>query len=836
MSAPFASALHPDLAAWFGRRFPEATAAQRLAVPAALRGESLLLSSPTGTGKTLAAFLAVFDTLRRLRDAGEPPGIVAVYVSPLRALAYDLQKNLHGPLAELGWDWVRVGARTGDTDAAERARQRRQPPHILVTTPESLCLLVSQKAWREALAHTRFLVVDEVHALAENKRGVLLAVAAERLESCRPAGAPPLVRIGLSATVRPLELLAAWLCGGRPCAVLEAPARRRQDIAVLTPLRDNPYPPSGYTGVRLLGDLARLVEAHATTLVFTNTRSGAESIGLQLKRALPGLDARIEVHHASLDRSIRLDVEDRLKRGELRCVVCSTSLELGVDIGSIDLVVLLSAPKGVARALQRLGRAGHAPGAVGRGLLAATNINDLAECAVTAAMMRRRELEPLRLPELCFDVLAQHLAGLAVEGGWTPEAALDLLRRAWPYRALGRDGLDAALSYLAGGGAALERAYAATFGKVLVRDGVLVTANPGVARSYWQNVGTIVSEPLIAVRLGGRHLGQVEESFLKRLVPGDVFVLNGRCVRLLDVRLLTARVARADAARPTVPRWNANKMPLASGLCAEVVRLRTGVAERLDAGDEAEAWLRAEYALSALNARAFVAHFRRQASVSEIPVAGTVLVEVVPEGALRHVTVHSLVGRAANDALARIVAARLRARGGGSALATVDDYGFLLTIRAEHLPPAEAWPALLAPGGADADLAAALDASELVKWHFRGVAQTALMVPRRVHGDERAPRALQWSAEVIFEVLRKHEPAHPLLEEARAEARLRFLDAPAAARFLESTAGLAFRVRELDRVSPFAFGIHVSRIQEAMTLEDPEAVVERLYHELFGGA
>lgn len=830
--AALGAALDPALAAWFARRFGRFAPAQRVTVPEILAGHSTLLSSPTGSGKTLAAFLGVFDWLAQARRRGElPAGIVAIYVSPLRALAYDLQKNLQEPLAQLGWDWVRVGTRTGDTTPKERAAQARTPPHILVTTPESLTLLLSQPPWVPRLRTARFLIADELHALAENKRGALLMVSAERLEEIVPA---PLVRIGLSATVAPLETVAEFLVGpARECWIAEVTERKAARIEVFSPLRENAYPPAGYTATRVLRELGGLLAGRRTTLIFTNTRSGAETIGLRLKQELPKLAAQIEVHHASLDRGVRLEVEDKLRRGELRAVVCSTSLEMGIDIGSIDLVVMVSAPKGVARALQRLGRSGHSMGAMSHGLLVASNINDLAECAATAKLMDRRTLEPVRPHDNPRDVLAQTLVGLAIFGSVTPDEAWALVRRSYPFRALGRDEFDRVLRYLAGGGVSLERNYRDVFGKVVIDPaGHLSLPHPRVARSLYQNIGTITSESMVQVQLGRKNLGQVEESFMNRLRPGDVFVLNGRCVRLVKTHLLSAKVTRADSAVPTIPRWYANKMPLASGLAAEVVKLRTAMA-RLDAGQGA-AWLEQAYHLSRGNAEALAAHFALQARISAIPTGDFFLVEKYAEGDLRHYFFHALIGRSANDALSRILAQRIQETKGGNALVTIDDYGFLLSLRSFQELSVEEWKPLFRRAGAEEAMRAALAESSLVKWMFRGVSQTGLMVPRRVHGAERGARAMQFSSEIIFDVLRRHEPEHPLLGEAYAEVVLRFLDLPRAIAFLEQAAVLPWELRVLDRVSPFSFGIYVSKIKETMTLEDPETTIERLYHEMYG--
>lgn len=880
--------LHPDLSAWFRNRFAHFAPAQLHAVPEILAGQSLLLTSPTGSGKTFAAFLSVFDHLAKAHDAGElPSGMAAVYVSPLRALAYDLRKNLQEPVSELGWSWLRIGARTGDTTPKERAAQRRKPPHILVTTPESLTLLLSQPGWIAAFRATRFFIADELHALAENKRGAMLMVAAERLEEVvaarlttsqlddapgssaglRPAsppvterGAEPratLVRIGLSATVAPLETVAEFLVGpGRPCRIAEITQTKPARIEVFSPLREHAYPPAGYTATRVLKELGALLVQKETTLIFTNTRSGAETIGLRLKQQLPELSDMIEVHHASLDRGLRLDIEDRLKRGELRAVVCSTSLEMGIDIGSIDLVVMVSAPKGVSRALQRIGRSGHSMGRTSHGILVASNINDLAECAVTARMMSRRELERVKIHENPLDVLAQTLVGLAVFGSVTPEEAFDLVRRSYPFRTLPRALFDRVMRYLRGGGVSLERNYEDVFGKIRVdAGGNLVLSSPRVARDLYQNIGTINTESMVQVRLGRRNLGQVEENFMKGIRPGDVFVLNGRCVRLVKSYLLTAHVVAADKSLPTIPRWYANKMPLASGLAEEVVLLRTELAKRVRGGDrefsrdsaattpshgqaksneDAIAYLVSEYRLSTANSRALVEHFALQARISAIPTAGVFLVELFREGDLLHYFFHALIGRSANDALSRIIAQRVQDTKGGNALVTIDDYGFLLSVRSFQEMTHEELKTLFVRNGAENALRESLAEASLVKWQFRGVAQTGLMVPRRTRGVERGARALQWSSEIIFEVLRKHEPDHPLLVEAYAEATLRFLDLSRALAFMDAIDEMPWDVRTLERVSPFAFGIYVSKIKETMTLEDPETTIERLYHAMYG--
>src|SRR5438477_5378232 len=400
-----AARLHPRLQDWFFANFPGFTHAQLLCVPSVLNRESILLTSPTGSGKTLAGFLGVFDSLLRELESGSlNPRVRCVYISPLRALAYDIEKNLRAPIAGMGLEKeLRIHWRTGDTTASERTKFRNKPSHFLVTTPESLAILLAQQSYAQHLATTEFVIVDELHSFAGNKRGADLSISLERLEhicgqatrmgelegraprarrgrapSSMPTGS--LCRIGLSATAAPLDLLAQFLVGkNRHCRIAQARIEKEQIVDVFSPIRRDPYPPSGYTGARLYAELSQLVRSRQSVIVFTNVRSAAEQIGLRLREQLPELADPIKIHHASLDRSVRLEVEDRLKNGELRAVVCSTSLELGIDIGAVDLVVMVAAPKGVSRATQRIGRSGHSLNKSSHGILVATNVNDLVE-------------------------------------------------------------------------------------------------------------------------------------------------------------------------------------------------------------------------------------------------------------------------------------------------------------------------------------------------------------------------------------------------------------------------------------------------------------------------
>src|SRR5687768_2781039 len=458
-----AKRLHPRLKSWFESTYPAFTHAQLLAVPAILDRESILLTSPTGSGKTLAGFLGIFDALLRKLDAGTlGSSVQCIYVSPLRALAYDIGKNVRAPIVGMGLEkTVRLHLRTGDTPSAERVKFRQSAAHILITTPESLAVMLAQESYAAHLGECEFVIVDELHSFAGNKRGADLTLSLERLERLRlqhNADAPPLCRVGLSATAAPLDLLARFLVGeGRECRIAEAQTEKKSLVEVFSPIRRKPYPPAGYTGVRLYAELADLIRTRRSVLVFTNVRSAAEQVGLRLRELLPDLAPQIEIHHASLDRSVRLEVEDRLKNGDLRAVVCSTSLEMGIDIGAVDLVLMVATPKGVSRAIQRIGRSGHSLNRSSHGILVATNINDLVEATVTAKLVRERALDPIKLQQKPYDVVAQHIVGLAAVAPVTVEETFSLIRRAYPFHDLSREEFDGILQYLEGGGASLEK-------------------------------------------------------------------------------------------------------------------------------------------------------------------------------------------------------------------------------------------------------------------------------------------------------------------------------------------------------------------------------------------
>jgi len=851
---------------WFRTRYGRPTPAQREAWPRLALGENVLIASPTGTGKTFAAFLSVLDALAVDHARGTLGDYIhCVYVSPLRALSYDLEKNLTEPLRELFGRKppIRVELRTGDTTAGQRQRQFFKPPHILLTTPESLCILLSQEKWLPLLSKVRWLIIDEIHALADNKRGAHLALSVERLDALQiQSRSIPMQRIGLSATVAPIAEVGRFLVGTHgQCATVDVATAKKIDLRVHTPLRKDPYPEAGFTGQRLVRELGNLIRQHRTTLVFSNTRSGAEATTYWLREKFPDLAGVIECHHASLERDVRRDVEDRLKRGELRAVICSTSLELGIDIGSIELVVMLSTPKGVSKALQRAGRAGHNIHAISRGILMATNVSDLVETCATVLLARARHLDQISVPIAPLDVLAQHLVSMGCTARWTRKEALNLVRRAYSFRDLEPEEFDSVLDYLAGGGKSLRQQYSEVFGKIELDDNGFRTRPGRVQREFLQNIGVIPNVGEVRVRLKKQTLGSVEEFFMRMMKIGDVFVMAGRPVRLEKMNQMEAWVSRADGALPTIPRWNAAKFPLSNRVAQEIVSFRRELRDQIEmdnnfstsllenvpneAVEKFAPWVAQRLDCGKANGRIIASIHLAQHQISEIPTSDSLLVEEFHETdeapvskkfpfrnpRAIHYFFHSLIGRAANDALARVVTLRLSHLHGGNALATPHDYGFVLTVAPTQRFAEEDLRTLLRIEDFETELERSLARSEMLKYHFRNAAQTGLMVYRNFFDQQKSVRKLAWSTEVIFNVLQQHEPDHILMREARRDTLRIYLDTAGALAFLHTQSSKPLRLKRVEKVPPLSFAMYATKIKEALLVEDPWEVQERLFHQ-----
>jgi ATP-dependent Lhr-like helicase len=835
---------------WFLERYGSPTVAQRLAWPPLLAGKHLLLAAPTGGGKTLAAFLPVLDGLPT-GPAGA--GVRCLYVAPLKALINDVRKTLrraaYGLAAFLpeGRGPVRVAVRTGDSPARARRALRREPPDILLTTPESLALLLSQPMAGELFAGLRWVVVDEVHALAPNKRGADLAVSLERL-GCL-AGAEP-QRVGLSATCAPPAEAARFLVGGpdsapRRCALAQ--------VADAAPLHLEVEPLPAPTGGGFVGELAGRLEpevrGHRNTLIFANSRGLAERLSWALRRRCPDLDEQIAVHHSALAALRRRRIEQRLKRGRLRAVVSSTSLELGIDIGSVDLVVLVHPPGGVVRLLQRVGRSGHAPSGARRGLVLTASSAELLEGAVTAASGRSGQCEPLRVPAAPLDVLCQQLLGMAAARAWSADEAFDLVLGAWPYRDLCRADFDDCLRYLSGGGEGDRPDWLPA--RLRWDRDAFTLRDTRTARLVRRNLGTILAEEPLPVVLerdppaGGdvaddavgpslQPVGEVDEAFADGLQPGTRFLLDGRCLEFRR-REGGGLVVYEVPGRPAVPRWAGDGVPLSAELAGRLDLLRQRAREALLLGPEAlRELLRRDYALSGAAADLLLAHFQRQECVSEIPAAGVCLIEEVPTDGGTDYYVHTPLARAGNDALARVAVLRLARDHGRSAASLVADLGFALLLRGPAGLEPDTLRGLLRVEGFDGDLGAALEGSEALRERFRRAALVGLMLLRNPLGRRRRVGGPDWAERRLFDRVRAADTDFVLLRQARREVREQVCDGPAARAFLEALAGRRLCCRRLAGPSPFAEAWTQLAAGPVESVETAEEALRRLHAALTG--
>jgi len=822
MSARYA--LEPRLEAWFAERFPRGPSAiQKLALPHTLAGRHTLILAPTGSGKTLAAFLSVLSALGRQKKLTN--AVQAIYVSPLRSLTRDIRRNLDAPLAAINAGGeIRVEERTGDTAAKDRARLARQRPHLLLTTPESLSAMLSQVAWRDAFDNLRTVIVDEIHSFAENKRGSLLTLVLERLTERTKV---PLQRIGLSATAHPVEAVGELLCGERPYKIAHLDARRAYRLEVASVPPDTLLPAAGFSPYRTAHVAAAKVQAARCTIVFCTTRSAAEQTGLALKILLPEHDDGIAIHHASVDRASRLSIEGRLAEGTLKCVVASSSLELGLDFDGVDQVLLMGAPRGVSRTLQRLGRSGHRVDGVSAGALVPLSLPDLVQCVALRKAAMEGRLDALKPPRAPLDVLAQVLLGMAVEREWRLDEAFALVRRAGPYGELAREDFDAVITYLAGGGKVLGPS--GDYGKIIVTGDRFVVANARVARSYYLNIGTISDAYALRVVLGrAKRLGQVEESFVTSLQPGEGFMMAGHGVRVKRIHQGVAYVEPSRGEDLKTPRWAGGKMSLTAGLAEQERLLRRRLRESADI----VGMLEAEYGVARALGERIRYYCDRQGKAAPIPMDSPMLLERIRRGRTVLFLFHTIAGRGVNRALAWVAGSRLGSDDGGSVVANFDDHAFQLSFRAASAPGLEQLRAAFQPEGFHDDLRQALEKTETLGHKFRPIAETAQLLARRTLKETTA-RKSSWNATLLYQTLLQHEPGHPLLREAVRDVMEDELECDRAAVEAGRLFEIPWEVVDLDKPSPFALPLFAAFNRETLLAQDPDKAFHELVEDLY---
>jgi ATP-dependent Lhr-like helicase len=808
--------------AWFAARGWTVFPFQRALWHAAAKGESGLLHANTGAGKTYAVW---FAALLRGAQAKRRSGLRVLWLTPMRALAADTQRALEESSAQLGvaapalmGGWT-IGARTGDTGSVERARQARSWPSALITTPESLSLLLSHAAAQEQFKHLDMVIVDEWHELMGSKRGVQVQLALARLRRWRPG----LVVWGLSATMGNLQLARDVLLGEGRGVLVEGDLRKQIVVDSLIPDNVARFPWGGHLGIQMLPAVIDEIDKHQATLVFTNTRSQSELWYQNIIEARPEWAGLVALHHGSLDRETRDWVELGLKRGELKAVICTASLDLGVDFLPVERVLQVGSAKGIARLLQRAGRSGHAPGRVSRVTLVPTNSLELLEAAGARQAVAARRIEARQVPNKPFDVLVQHLVTVALGGGFRSAELLDEVRGAWSYRALSGEEWQWALDFVARGGQSLT--VYPEYRRVLPdEEGVYRVPDAAIGRRHRMGIGTIVSDSSMQVKyMSGGRIGSVEESFISRMKPGDHFLFGGRILELVRVHEMTAFVKRATGARGAVTRWQGAKMPMSSELAhAALDQLRLASDGRFE-GPEMQS-LRPLLEI--------------QQRWSALPTGDTLVVENMKSREGYHLFVYPFAGRSVHMGLASLLSFRVGRMQPITFSVAINDYGFEL-LAPEPVDWARAFAgstgadiALFDTGRLLEDVLDSLNATQLSRQRFREVARIAGLVFQGYPGQPKSARQVQASSSLFFEVFRKHDADNLLLTQAEREVLEQELELTRLRDTLVELHARAISFHEVRRATPFAFPLMVERFREKVTTEKLSDRVARMVRDL----
>ncbi len=833
--------LHPWVRKWFKSQFETFTESQRMAIMDIHRGSNLLVSSPTGSGKTLTAFLSLISQLTYMSEMDLlEDKVYCVYISPLKALDNDIEKNLEEPLRgieeiaghKLG---IRKAVRTGDTSNYERSKMLKNPPHILITTPETLSILLVAPKFREKLQGVKYVIVDEIHSLADNKRGTHMSLTLERLQNI----AGDFTRIGLSATVHPLERMAHFLVGyengkTRPCKIVDVNYLKKLDIEVMCPVEDIVESDPEETNDAMYDMLYGLIQNHKTTLIFTNTRSGTESVVFNLKRRFPDdfNETNIMAHHSSLSRELRLETENKLKDGELKVVVSSTSLELGIDIGYIDLVILVSSPKSVSRALQRIGRSGHRLHDKSKGRIIVVDRDDLVECSLILKNALEGKIDNISIPHNCLDVLSQHIYGMAIERRWDIDEAYQLITRSYPYHQLSHNDFVSVLSYLAGDYTSLEERY--VYAKIWVDYDENQFGKRGkLARMlYSTNIGTIPDRTAARVKCNGQVVGHIEEEFMEKLQKGDTFVLGGNIYRFNYARGMTVNVTPSSGP-PTIPSWFSEQLPLSFDLAVDIQKFRDIMDGKfkMDRSKEEIMDFIHEYLYVDYNAANSIYHyFQEQFLFAQMPGMKNLLVEFYTGfGGRKFVVFHSLFGRRVNDALSRAVAYVIAKKYRRDVMISVSDNGFYLSSDGK-IGGLEAFKELTSEN-LEEILTKAIDKTETLAGRFRHCAGRSLMILRRYKGQEKSVGRQQVKGKILLKFVKDLDDNFSILKEARREVMEDFMDVKNAKKVLELIESGKMDLKQINTKipTPFAFNLVAQGYLDVLKYEDRIEFIRRMH-------
>ncbi len=835
--------LHPIVRNWFMSKFKEFGLPQKYAVLDIHSRKNILVSAPTGSGKTLTAFLSVINELIDSSEKGIlEDKVYCVYVSPLKALNSDIEVNLKRPLQEMAEQsgkqfGIRVATRTGDTTARQKAAMLRTPPHILITTPESLAIMLLSPRFAQYLKDVQWCIVDEIHALAENKRGVHLSLSLERLQQLSGY----ITRVGLSATAAPLEEIARFLVGyengvERDCSIVDVQYLKQMDLKVLSPVRNLIDIDHKHAFDALYELLHEFIQEHKTTVIFTNTRSGTERVVHHLKERFPTFySENIGAHHSSLGKSHRHALEERLRKGELKVVVCSTSLELGIDIGYIDLVVSLSSPKSVARFLQRAGRAGHRLHDTVKARIIVLDRDDLVECSLLLKSAIEKKIDQIHIPTNCLDVLAQQVYGMVIARQFGVRELYELVVRSYCYSTLTFLQFEEVLKYLSGEHASLQDRH--VYGKIWWDKETQMLGKRGkLARViYMTNVGTIPDETSVLVKIAGteEHIGTIDEGFLEKLKPGDIFVLGGDTYQFKYSRGMVASVSVANGKSPTVPRWVSETLPLSFDLAVEIGKFRRLMDEKLKAGvgrDEVLSFINSYLYVDENAARSIFSYFWEQYHYSKIPHDKKIIIEHYTQDNRKYAIFHTLFGRRVNDCLSRAVAFAIFKQQHRDVDVGINDNGFTISY-IDSVNVLKAFR-VLKPEQLRMILEQAIETSEVLKRRFRHCACRSLMILRSYKGYQQRVGRQQVSSKILMSAVKRINEDFPILREARREVLEDVMDFEHAYSVLnEIGAGTIFVIEVFHQIpSPFAFGLIAQGYGDVIKIEDRYEFVKRMHH------